>query len=283
MGLTDCPHWDTKSQSLYFVDVTRMNIHKYSPDTKTLSGAFVGPHQVSFIIPIEGKTNQFVISQQKELTRIFWDGTDEGLVEIEILAEVENSLGTLKNRFNVGKCDPLGRLWAGKYLSLSNFLNEILGTISTVPEKPYPLVYPPKGTLYCLCPEKRIKGHLNNIRVSNGIAFDAYLRKMYHIDSGNGAVNQYDFDLDKGAIGIFFFKFPKKLILAISANRKPVFTLAKHHLVGSLDGMTIDEDENLWIAIFNSGQIIQIDPRRSETLLKIIEMPVKQVIYIPVL
>lgn len=41
--------------------------------------------------------------------------------------------------------------------------------------------------------------------------------------------------------------------------------------------MTIDINGNLWIAIFNGSKIIKIDPKRPETLLDTIEMPVKQV------
>jgi gluconolactonase len=45
--------------------------------------------------------------------------------------------------------------------------------------------------------------------------------------------------------------------------------------------MTIDADGNLWVAIFNGGKIIKVDPRRPETLLATVEMPVKQVLARP--
>lgn len=65
--------------------------------------------------------------------------------------------------------------------------------------------------------------------------------------------------------------------LLFPANGKVIFTLAKHGLEGILDGMTIDTNGNLWIAVFNGSCVIQIDPRKPETLLETIAMPVKQV------
>lgn len=61
------------------------------------------------------------------------------------------------------------------------------------------------------------------------------------------------------------------------ANRRPVFTLKNHGLDGFPDGMTIDKDGNLWIAIFNGYKVIKIDPRKPETLLQTIKIPAKQV------
>jgi gluconolactonase len=65
------------------------------------------------------------------------------------------------------------------------------------------------------------------------------------------------------------------------ANCRPIFTLSKHDVSGIADGMTIDADGNLWVAIFNGGKIIKVDPRRPETLLATVEMPVKQVLARP--
>lgn len=44
-----------------------------------------------------------------------WDGESEKVSNVEKLYEVDNTLNTLDNRFNDGKCDSSGRLWAGKY------------------------------------------------------------------------------------------------------------------------------------------------------------------------
>lgn len=69
---------------------------------------------------------------------------------------------------------------------------------------------------------------------------------------------------------------PMKVCM-FSANRRSVFTLKKHGLDGFPDGMTIDKDGNLWIAVFNGYKVIKIDPRKPETLLQTIDIPAKQV------
>lgn len=47
--------------------------------------------------------------------------------------------------------------------------------------------------------------------------------------------------------------------------------------MGLPDGQTIDTDGNLWVAVFNGGCVIKIDPRKPETLLETIVLPAKQV------
>lgn len=72
---------------------------------------------VSVIIPVKGKRGQFVITMEKELVLVTWDGESDKPSKIEKLIEVDS--GT-KNVFNDGKADPTGRLWIGK-TNLPNF------------------------------------------------------------------------------------------------------------------------------------------------------------------
>ncbi|KAJ3654213.1 hypothetical protein Zmor_013416 [Zophobas morio] len=243
--LGEAPHWDPEAQTLYYVDILGMSIYQYEPATKKVSKASVGLNLVSFIIPVEGEKNQFIVSLGREIVRIFWNSELQDVRVIEQLAEVEQAPEFFESRFNDGKCDPLGRLWAG--------------TFNTVSEKP--LDYPPKGALYSLNSERQIQQHLKGLRLSNGIAFNIKLKAMYFIDSGKGTIDQYDFDIKAGTI----------------SKCRAIFTLSKHQISGIADGMTIDIDGNLWVAIFNGSRIIKIDPRKPETLLDSIQMPVKQI------
>lgn len=180
--LGEAPHWDDESQSLYYVDIIGMSIHKYTPSTKKYHKASVGLNQASFIIPIHGEKNQFVVSLGREIARIFWNNDDIRI--IEKLAEVEKSEEFHYNRFNDGKCDSSGRLWAG--------------TINTKSESP--LVFPPRGTLYSLDKNKKIGEHLTGLRISNGLAFDEKRGKMFFIDSSKRTIDQYDIDVSGGKI-----------------------------------------------------------------------------------
>lgn len=75
--------------------------------------SFIGDKQPSFIIPVEGRKNQFVIPMDKDLVLISWDGTSSKLAILENLGVADNTSTLKSNKFNDGKCDSSGRLWAG--------------------------------------------------------------------------------------------------------------------------------------------------------------------------
>ncbi|NON63108.1 SMP-30/gluconolactonase/LRE family protein [Acidianus sp. RZ1] len=81
------------------------------------------------------------------------------------------------NRFNDGKCDKLGRYWAG-----------------TMNERREPL-----GSLYKLEGTKLTK-MLTGLRVSNGLGWSPDWDKMYLIDSPTRKVYSFNFDINKGDI-----------------------------------------------------------------------------------
>lgn len=56
------------------------------------------------------------------------------------------------------------------------------------------------GTLYSF-KDQKVQSHRDGIGISNGIAFNNTLKKMYYTDSYRGSIDQYDFDIEKGIIG----------------------------------------------------------------------------------
>jgi sugar lactone lactonase YvrE len=134
-------------------------------------------------------------------------------------------------RFNDGKCDPAGRFWAG--------------TMTDDWSKP--------GTaaLYCLYPDHSCRQMLVDITCSNGLAWSLDARTMYYIDSASGVVAAFDYDLASGAI----------------ANRRVVIEHPRSE--GILDGMTIDEEGMLWIALWDGGCVSRWDPASGRMIGKI--------------
>lgn len=65
--------------------------------------------------------------------------------------------------------------------------------------------------------------------------------------------------------------------MEILGNRKVVFNLDHHNIPGVPDGMTIDTDGNLWVAVFDGARILHINPNTSE-LLQTIKFPANQVL-----
>lgn len=60
------------------------------------------------------------------------------------------------------------------------------------------------------------------------------------------------------------------------ANCEAVFDLEKYGIPGVPDGMTMDSDGNLWVAVFDGGRILHINPQTKE-LINTITFPAKQV------
>ncbi|XP_025830554.1 regucalcin-like isoform X3 [Agrilus planipennis] len=238
--LGEGPHWDITTQSLYLVDISEKSIHRYDSVTKSHHHAVIDSNNVSFIIPVEGKQNHYIIGVENELALVVWDGTSNKITKLERLVGVPNK----QIQFNDGKADPTGRLWVGTM--------SVISPNGDIPEN--------KGAFYSL-ENGQLKQHIDGVHISNGLTWNPSLKKMYYIDSGTRTVDEFDYDQTNGTI----------------SNRKPIFTLEKHNIPGIPDGMTIDTDGNLWVAVFLGSRVIKIDPTKPETLLETIALPALQI------
>ena len=81
---------------------------------------------------------------------------------------------------------------------------------------------------------------------------------MYYNDTPTGTIQGFDYDDKTGAI----------------SNRRVVVRIPKGG--GGPDGMTIDADGNLWVALWGSGTVRKFDPRTGQLLQKVI-VPVPNV------
>lgn len=144
----------------------------------------LGTGTVSLIIPVEGAKNKFVITIDRKLALITWDGVSQNVSSTEILGQVENEPEAEGSRFNDGKTDPTGRLW--------------LGTMGAEPELGH--VVSNNSSLYSFDNDKTFKTHLSGITISNGLAWNRELKKFYYIDSPERKVFQFDYDENSGSI-----------------------------------------------------------------------------------
>lgn len=78
------------------------------------------------IIPVEGQKDKFLIAVGRDLNVVTWDGESTKVSKMEKIYEIDNTPETVNNRFNDGKCDASGRLWAGT--SKNMLICEFLGT-----------------------------------------------------------------------------------------------------------------------------------------------------------
>jgi sugar lactone lactonase YvrE len=125
------------------------------------------------------------------------------------------------NRFNDGKCDPAGRFW--------------IGTMSTTKQAG-------DGSLYRLETDLRLTEVLSDVTVSNGMCWTADTRYMYYIDSPTREILRFDYEVARGEL----------------SGRRVVYRFGPDE--GVPDGMTIDEEEMLWVAEPRAWRVSRIDP-----------------------
>ena len=147
------------------------------------------------------------------------------------------------NRFNDGTCDCMGRFWAG---TMSKALDSGAGDLT------------PRGSLYCLDADFKVSKKIDGVMISNGIGYSPDNSVMYYIDSPTAEVAAFDFDKNTGNI----------------TNRRSVVKVPEE--VGMPDGMTVDSDGNLWVAMWCGGAVVKYDPDTGQMLDKI-ELPVQSV------
>ena len=96
---------------------------------------------------------------------------------------------------------------------------------------------PGEAALYRLEHDGRVERLLEGLTTSNGLGWSPDGRTMYLADSGPRTVQAFDFDGDRGAI----------------SNGRVLVALAEE--AGTPDGLTVDADGDLWVAIWGAGQV----------------------------
>ena len=68
---------------------------------------------ISFVIPLEGTTDKFVIAVGRNVAILTWDGESSSPTDVKYVSVVDNEKELQGNKLNDGKADSTGRLWAG--------------------------------------------------------------------------------------------------------------------------------------------------------------------------
>ena len=140
------------------------------------------------------------------------------------------------SRMNDGKCDAAGRFWAG--------------TMAFD-------VTPGVGGLYRLDHDYRVTRMLSDVTLSNGLDWSPDNRTMYYVDSTTQRIDALEFDLASGQLG----------------ERRPFIEVPED--VGLPDGMTVDAEGGVWLALHGGGAIRRYTP--DGRLDRVISLPVKHV------
>lgn len=228
------PFWESNGGKLTYVDIVSGDIHQYCSQTATDTKFHVGEGTVSLVIPRH--TGGYVIGYNKTLSHYdLSTGRSNPLLEVEHKKD---------NRFNDGKCDRTGRLYAGT----------MARNTSADPLK----LRENDAALYSLERNGSLVKRVDKISLSNGLAWSSDNKTMYYIDSMPRTIYAFDYDADSGEL----------------TNQRVVKQFAPDTMeqLGFPDGMTIDTDDNIWVASYNGGRVTKWDPKTG-TMLQEVEIP----------
>ena len=93
---------------------------------------------------------------------------------------------------------------------------------------------PGAGTLYRLDPDGSVRAVLEDVSVSNGLEWSPDGSRAYYNDTPTQRTDVFDYDGDSGLTG-----------------RRPFVEIPD----GSPDGLTVDEEGGVWVALYGSGEV----------------------------
>ena len=226
--LAEGPHWWAERSKLLWVDIEASRIGLFDPCSGQNSFIDVGCH-VGCVVPT---ASQDLLA-----------ATADGFLRVNPINGARTLLHhpeahCLDNRFNDGKCDPWGRLWAGSMH--------------------YEFV-PGAAALWRLDTNLESRRMRSDVTISNGLAWSSDRRFLYFIDSPTLQVLRLPLDeqgdpIDQGTVCVE---------IPASWNCVP-------------DGMTIDAEGMLWIALHDGSAVTRWDPASGEHLATV-ELPCSKV------
>ena len=209
--LGEGPVWDANTETLYWIDIMGKRIHA-NADVLVESDETIGCISVR-------QSGGLIFTKRFS----FWT-VELDPVRTTLLTTLEDE--PANNRFNDGKCDPLGRFLAG-----TMDMNE----------------KDPSGSLYSFDGKSVVK-LFDKVTISNGLAWSPDYKTLYYIDTPSHEVKAFDYDLETGDI----------------ANMRVVVNIPE--TFGWPDGMTSDTQGNLWVAMWGGAQVTKWNPNDGQLL-----------------
>jgi sugar lactone lactonase YvrE len=230
-GVGESPFWHARENMLYWVDIPGRCLLRANVFMGALE-RWPMPSEPGCIAPAH--SGGLVIALRDGVYRAReWGST------LVPLARFNHDTKT--TRFNDGKCDPMGRFWAGT-------------------------VYEPrdarKADLYCIdCrPENgnggkaqvSLKAH--NAITANGLAWSADSHTLYWADTQHHIIQAWDWEATTNVMKHHrvFRQFPQKPAGWKYGDKTPYG--------GRPDGAAMDVEGNYWIAMFEGGRVLKLSP-----------------------
>jgi L-arabinonolactonase len=210
--LGEGPTWHRAEEVLYWVDIKRPAVFRFDPG-RGQTGHWPMPRPVGCVVPSRNRQRL-----------VFADAGGFGSLDLItglITRMIDPECDLPGNRFNDGKVDRAGRLWAG-----------------TIDEQ----CFRPTGSLYRLDPDGSVHRMASGFSCSNGLGWSPDNRTMYFADSMVRVLWAYEFDFANGELG----------------TRRAFATLSDDD--GVPDGLTVDSEGHVWVAIWDGWRLIRYAP-----------------------
>jgi sugar lactone lactonase YvrE len=208
--LGEGPCWDHHNDVLVWVDIDGNSVHRFNPGTGK-DESFRLPDAVGAAVPRASGGMMLAIGHG-------FSSLDLTTGAISTIAEPES--GLIDNRMNDGKCDSRGRFWAGTLDKNTK---------------------PGAGALYCLDVDRRVTKMVDQVTISNGLAWSPDDSIMYFIDSATG-IDAFDFDVEACAM----------------TKRRRLISIPKE--AGLADGMCVDAEGYIWVAMWGGWGVNRYAP-----------------------
>jgi sugar lactone lactonase YvrE len=230
--LGESPFWHPDEAALYWLDIPGRALHRFHPG----SGAhrqWLLPTEPGCMAPLQG--GDLLIAMRDGLWR-FHPARGE---RTRLAAPPYDPA---VQRFNDGKADALGRLWAA--------------TIHEPRDAPAAALY--------RWAEGRFERMAGEATVGNGLAFARDGRALYWADTTAHRIDAFDFDLAGGTLSRRrpFAQFTPR------GEGQPL-----EHYGGRPDGAALDAEGALWVAMFEGARLVRLAP--DGCLLEELPLPVR--------
>jgi sugar lactone lactonase YvrE len=228
--LGESPFWHPHEQMLYWVDIPGMRLRRCDTIGAAVE-SWAMPSEPGCIAP--AAKGGLVIALRDGIYRAPAWGAPLVLV-------VRFNHDPRTTRFNDGKADPAGRMWAGTMYEPRDARKAELYSIDCRPDNGSggkPLV--------------QLKAL--NATTANGLAWSPDQKRVYWTDTPSHAIQCWDWDAASNAMRHHrvFHRFPPK-----PAGWQP----GQPGYGGRPDGAAVDAEGNYWCAMYEGGRLLQLSP-----------------------
>ncbi len=225
--LGESPFWHPQEQSLYWVDIDSHSVLRANGYTGEIE-QWAMPAAPGCIAPAVG--GGLVLALRTGIFRAQqWQG------ELTLVQSVDYDPAT--TRFNDGKCDTLGRFWAG--------------TMYEPRDKALGILYAFDGRTSGGSASFEAKA--SGATIANGLAWSPDNRTLYWTDTTQHVIRAWDWDAASNTLSNcrVFHQFPMK---------PAGWTYGMGGYGGRPDGAAVDVDGNYWVAMFEGGRVVKLSP-----------------------